>query len=223
MLQIAHRGYSGKYGDNNMNSFRQALAFGFDMIELDIQQCSTGEIIIYHDTYIDNKYISELPYDTLSTKGIILLEDFFEEFANKDIKIFLDIKGSYLVIYPLCIIIDKWFSHNTINRLYISGFDRCFIDHINHFREFIENGLHIGFTTENLFPINQLEGLIAHCSFVCFHWTSLDHSIIRYLQDKNILVFAYTCKDTFILNHMLQYKLDGIVSNYSIVDDFIAS
>ena len=50
MLKIAHRGYSEKYGDNNMISFREALYAGFDMIELDILLCRTGEIVIYHDT-----------------------------------------------------------------------------------------------------------------------------------------------------------------------------
>ena len=34
MLKIAHRGYSDKYGDNNMKAFHEALYAGFDMIEL---------------------------------------------------------------------------------------------------------------------------------------------------------------------------------------------
>ena len=59
MLVIAHRGYSDKCGDNNIPSFLEAVHYGFDMVEMDIQLCKTGEIIVYHDLTIDNKYIIE--------------------------------------------------------------------------------------------------------------------------------------------------------------------
>ena len=61
MLKIAHRGFSGKYGDNNLDSFQAAIDNGFDMVELDIQMCKSGEIVVYHDRYIDNQLIINLP------------------------------------------------------------------------------------------------------------------------------------------------------------------
>ena len=221
MWQIAHRGSSEKYGDNNMISFHKAIEEEFQMIELDILLCGTGEIVIYHDTYINNKYINQIPYHELQSHGIILLEDFLSEFAEKDIMIYFDLKGSsYKLIYPLFKLIKKWFPHNNYQKLYISGFDRHFIDHMWHFQHFMKNGLRLGFTTENTFTPEQVEPLIQNCSFFCVHWTALDHGMIDYLHEKNILVFAYTCKDEFILNHMMQYKLDGIVSNYRIQDSY---
>ena len=33
---------------------------------------------------------------------------------------------------------------------------------------------------------------------------------------KNIKIYTYTNKEEFILNHMLKYKIDGIVSNVKI-------
>ena len=93
-----------------MLSFQKAFEDGFEMIELDIQLCGSGEIIIYHDTYIDSQYINQLSYDYLKQKDIILLEDFFREFRNKDVFIYLDIKGSYKVSYPLIDMLKKWFS-----------------------------------------------------------------------------------------------------------------
>ncbi len=222
MLQIAHRGSSQKYGDNNMISFHQAIKEGFQMIELDILLCASGEIVIHHDTFFKNEYIDKIPYHELKPHGILLLEDFFSEFAEKEILIYLDLKGSsHKLIYPLFRIIKKWFSENNYKKLYISAFDRHFTEHMCHFEKFLKNGLHIGFTTENTFTVEQVEPLIKNCTFFCVHWTALDKEMVDYLHEKNILVFAYTCKDEFILNHMIQYKLDGIVSNYYIQDNYL--
>ena len=77
MLQIAHRGYSAKYGDNNMESFCEAIYNRFDMIELDIQLCKTGEIVIFHDTYLDGKAIIDYEVTELLPHGIVTLDDFF--------------------------------------------------------------------------------------------------------------------------------------------------
>ena len=60
MIQIAHRGYSDKYGDNNIESFLEAIGSGFDMIELDVQLCKTGEIVIFHDTHLNERDIIDI-------------------------------------------------------------------------------------------------------------------------------------------------------------------
>lgn len=212
MLKIAHRGYSDKYGDNNMNSFKEALNAGFDMIELDIQLCRSGEVVIYHDTYIDKQYICDLDYDTLKKRNIILLDDFMLEFHDKDILLYFDLKGDYKVIFELIKSIKKWFKREQMKKIYISAFNRKFIDPL------LEETLpvKIGFTTDNLFTIDQYDCIFKNCEFVCFHWTVLDENVIKYLKSKNMQIFAYTNKDEFILNHILYYKIDGIVSDIKV-------
>lgn len=212
MLKIAHRGYSDKYGDNNMDAFKEALIAGFDMIELDIQLCGSGEVVIYHDTYIDKQYICDLDYDTLKKRNIILLDDFMLEFHDKDILLYFDLKGDYKVIFELIKTIKKWFRREQMKKIYISAFNRKFIDPL------LEETLpvKIGFTTDNLFTIDQYDCIFKNCEFVCFHWTVLDEDVIKHLKSKNIQIFAYTNKDEFILNHILYYKIDGIVSNIKV-------
>ena len=214
MFQIAHRGSSLKYGDNNIISFRKALEDGFDIIELDIQLCATGDIVIYHDTFVDNKYIENMELKEIKYYDILLLDEFLSEFHDKNVSFFLDIKGSHMVCYPLLELLNKWFSSESIRKVYISGFNRYFVDFISK----SNLNVNIGFTTENTFTLEQVLPLIENCSFFCVHWTALDHEIIQYLHKENILVFAYTCKDKFILNHMMQYKLDGIVTKFLIND-----
>jgi glycerophosphoryl diester phosphodiesterase len=212
MFLIAHRGSSHKYGDNNIISFRKALEEGFDMIELDIQLCATGDIVIHHDTFIDNKYIENMELKEIEYYGILLLDEFLSEFHDKNISIFLDIKGSHMVCFPLLELLNKWFSSESIKKVYVSGFNRYFVDFIAE----SNLNINIGFTTDNSYPIEQLNSLIDKCSFVCLHWTTLDHETIKYLQQQGILVFSFTCENKFILNHMNKFKLDGIVTNHFI-------
>ncbi len=214
MWQIGHRGFPDKYGDNNMVSFLKAHEAGFDMIELDIQLCQTGEIVVYHDTWINDQYINETPYEKLKDFNMVLLDDVFEAFVNTKMMLFLDIKGSEKVVDPLKFMIDKWFSRVELHRIYISGFNRKFVKELKqpHLR------YHLGFTTENTFSVDQLDFLCKDMDFVCLHWTALDKEAVDFLHAKGILVFTYTCKDEFILKHMLDYDIDGIVSNYFITD-----
>ena len=212
MLKIAHRGYSEKFGDNNMKSFREALNAGFDMIELDILLCKSGEAVVYHDTYIEEEYVSNINYDDLKKHNIILLEEFMQEFHDKGILLYFDLKGSHKVIFDLITSIKKWFTIEEMKKIYISAFNRKFVQPL------LEANLpiKIGFTTENLFTLKQYDYLCKDCSFACFHWTILDHGVVDHLKSKNIQVFVYTNKEPFILKHMLQYKIDGIVSNEKI-------
>jgi len=72
MLQIAHRGYSRIYGDNNIESFTQAIMHKFDMLEFDVQLSREGTIVIYHDIDIDGEYVSSLTEKELKRKGGVI-------------------------------------------------------------------------------------------------------------------------------------------------------
>ena len=53
MLNIAHRGFSGKYPENTMLAFRKAIEAGADGIELDVHYTKDGQLVIIHDEEID--------------------------------------------------------------------------------------------------------------------------------------------------------------------------
>lgn len=52
-LVFAHRGYSAAKTENTMSAFQAARECGATGIELDIQMCSTGEIVVFHDWTVD--------------------------------------------------------------------------------------------------------------------------------------------------------------------------
>ncbi len=49
---IAHRGASADYPENTLVSFEAAIAEGADMVELDVQLTSDGEVVVFHDEKI---------------------------------------------------------------------------------------------------------------------------------------------------------------------------
>jgi glycerophosphoryl diester phosphodiesterase len=53
ILNIAHRGYSGKFDENTMLAFRKAIEYKADGIETDVQMSKDGVLILIHDETLD--------------------------------------------------------------------------------------------------------------------------------------------------------------------------
>ncbi len=71
MLNIAHRGFSGKYPENTMLAFKKAVEAGADGIELDVHFTKDGEVVIIHDERIDRTsdgegYVVDFTYAEIS-------------------------------------------------------------------------------------------------------------------------------------------------------------
>lgn len=49
MKVLAHRGASGLAPENSLEAFALAVRLGADGVELDVQRCATGEVVVFHD------------------------------------------------------------------------------------------------------------------------------------------------------------------------------
>lgn len=72
ILNIAHRGYSGKFDENTMIAFKKAIEYGADGIEMDVQLSKDGIPVIIHDETLDR-----------TTNGHGLVKDFTLEELKK--------------------------------------------------------------------------------------------------------------------------------------------
>ncbi len=50
---FAHRGFSARKPENTLSAFEAAREYGAAGVELDIQLCSTGELVVFHDWTVD--------------------------------------------------------------------------------------------------------------------------------------------------------------------------
>ena len=211
LMLIAHRGYSDKYVDNSEESFREAIRSGFDMIELDINICKSGELVIFHDTLIDGINVNDYDLHTLYNKyGIITLDFYFKNINTNIIKTYIDIKGNDDTVEYLCNYFLNINKEINMELIFFASFN------MNHL-DIIQNKLpaiNVGLITSNKFNVYELEFLLNKYTFFAFHWECFDNKLYTFLHNRNKLVFLYTCHNhdeyTYITN---KFKFDGLVSN----------
>ncbi|MFP4509552.1 MAG: glycerophosphodiester phosphodiesterase [Spirochaetaceae bacterium] len=105
---LAHRGFSAEYPENTMAAFTAAREAGAGGIELDVQMCSTGEIVVFHDYTTDRVTATPGRIDAQSwkalstlrvggTEPIPLLRDVLDAFGDSlcyDIEIKHSVRGA---------------------------------------------------------------------------------------------------------------------------------
>lgn len=67
---IAHRGFAGVYPGNTIAAVDGAVRDGADAIEIDVQQCRDGEVVVFHDRRLDattdaEGVVTETPCETV--------------------------------------------------------------------------------------------------------------------------------------------------------------
>src|SRR5687768_14566849 len=67
---IGHRGAAGLVFENTLASIQKALDLGVEIIGIDVWQTTDGEIVVFHDAYLDrltetNGFIAETSYQKL--------------------------------------------------------------------------------------------------------------------------------------------------------------
>jgi glycerophosphoryl diester phosphodiesterase len=214
MLKIAHRGLSHFFSDNSIKAFEAAIEKKFDMIELDIQLCKTGEIVIYHDIYVNSKLILDHTLEECKNINICSLLDFFSLIfeKNKDMKIYLDLKGDYNISGSLSIFLEEY--KNIINHenVYIASFKKKCITNLLEIQK--KFPIKLGLISCSSFEKSDMIHILKNLSFISFDWNVLDNNIIELIHSYNIQVFTFTCENYFILTHMRKFNIDGIVTNF---------
>ena len=204
MKYIAHRGYSLKYRDNSVEAIREAVVRKYDGIELDVQLCASGELVLFHDVYVDNHFISELTLDELKEYDICSLKDVYHKIPEiKDVLILLDIKGNNIQIVKALV---DFYKDTSSRNVTFCSFNRKII---YAFPDMFKKGS----TFETTFTENEYDMITYNLTTVILHWTCLDHNFITYCRYKDIEVYTYTHKDDKEIEYMYRYNIDGIITN----------
>lgn len=204
MKCIAHRGYSNMFDDNTIESIKAALDRSYDGVEIDVQLCYTGQLVLFHDVYDKDEFISNMTIDEVRKRGIITLQDVYDQIPEiQDSLLLLDIKGSdQRIVYVLA----EFYRDKNINNVYFCSFNRKIVYNLPHrFKK--------GSTFETVFHETEYDRVTSGLSAVVIHWTCLDYNMITYCKQKNIQVYTYTHKEDKELEYMYKYNIDGIITN----------
>ena len=185
MKCIAHRGYSKMFRDNTIESIQGAINRGYDGVEIDVQLCLTGELVLFHDVYDGDEFISNLSIDEIRTREIITLQDVYDKIPEiEDTLVILDIKGSDLRVVQKLI---DFFEHRKTDDVYFCSFNRKIVYNL-------PRSLNRGSTFETVFHETEYDRVTSGLNVLIVHWTCLDHTLISYCKRKNIQVYTYTHK-----------------------------
>jgi len=207
MLEIAHRGYSEIHPDNTLNAFKAAIANGFDMIEVDIQLCRTGEIVCFHDIFLNENLIKTLSLKDLGEKcpSILTLNELFNEIDTNKIGVLLDMKGEDNLAKELIKFLKKRRSSINFEQLYIGSYNE------NHTMELDKSNLplKLGIITDNRFSLPEFGKI----RFINIYWPMVDEKLIKYCKEAGIKIFIFSIKEMNQYNFVKHLKVDGIITN----------
>ena len=220
MLVIGHRGC--KYAkENTIDAFKCAIDDGVDMIELDIQYTKDMEIIVFHDINCERLtpfkgLIKNKKFTELKKYGVPLLEEVlnFIYLKKSSVKIYIEFKGHYNDIF-LKKVINLLKKHNK-QEFYLASFNYNYFTNlldtikILKKKEQYNYNFKIGYITSNNY---KLIHRIEEANFISINHEQINEDIVTYFKKFELNIYTYTVNRKSILNNVLKYNIDGIISD----------
>jgi glycerophosphoryl diester phosphodiesterase len=204
MKCIAHRGYSIKYEDNSIEAIRQAIHRDYDGVEIDVQLCGTGELVLHHDVYLGDHFVADMSLEQLREKGVCTLRDVYDQIPDiRRTLLLIDIKGDNLSIVGALM---EFYKTEPTRDVIFCSFNRKILYSLPY-------GFQKGSTFETTFHESEYNYLTHDLKAVVLHWTCLDRGFISYCKMREIKVYTYTHKEDKELEYMYRYGVDGIITN----------
>jgi glycerophosphoryl diester phosphodiesterase len=213
ITSIAHRGYSGKFKGNRHRAIKKAYKKNFDMIEIDIQACKSGELILHHDLFIKNKLIKDLKLQEIKKmdKTILTFKEFITQFPYEVRGLYLDLKGGIETAFNLFTFIKTW--DINIKRMIAFSFN---FNHLDLLKKKIPE-LKRGLITDNIPNEYIMKYINENVEYVSLHYSALEKSLIKKLRQMDKIIFTYTLNNHKECEYIKNFDIDGIVSNYKII------
>ena len=229
-LNIAHRGFSGKYPENTMRAFIEAVEVGCDGIETDLHITKDGEIVICHDETIDRTtngtgYIAEYNYNDLckfdagikyskkfSGEKIPSLNEFFEYVKDKNLYINLELKNNIIKYEGLEEkVIQKIYEYSLQNNIILSSFNHYSMIKVKEIDNRIKTGL---LYASNFYNVHEYAEKLKADALHPFYPAVFDKNIVKEIHDNGILINAYTVNEEPHMKRLVELGIDGIITNF---------
>ncbi|MCM8824205.1 MAG: glycerophosphodiester phosphodiesterase [Candidatus Omnitrophica bacterium] len=211
ILNIAHRGASGYKKENTIESFEEAVNLGADFIELDIQKTKDNQIVVFHDTRLDEgERVSELEFsylkDRLLNKGIDLplLEDVLSQF-NHRIGINIEIKSFGIVD----LLKEKLKVYNTEN-IIVSSFIHPVLKELKIKLPYLKLGMLV--SAYLIDPLNVLNTV--GTDLIIQNFEFVDKRYVDLLHSNNKKIFVWTVNEEKDMEFILDMGVEGIITDY---------
>lgn len=229
-LNIAHRGFSGKYPENTMLAFKKAVEVGCQGIETDLHITKDGVIVICHDETIDRTtngsgFIRDYNYKELSNfdagvkfgkefegEKIPTIEEFLNYVKDKNLLINLELKNDIIAYEQMeKKVIDKIYEFKLKNNIILSSFNHYSMIRAKEYDSSIKTGLLYEAT---LYNVHEYVKTVGADALHPFFSSIMDENIVRQIKNSGTMINTYTVNKEEHMKALINLGIDGIITNY---------
>ena len=222
ILNIGHRGAMGHEPENTLVSIKKAIDLGADGFEIDVFKCLSGEIVLFHDKYLDKltdgegliekKSLIDLKkLSVLGTDNKIPTLNEVLNIINKQIFLNIELKGKNTAKASLELV-EKFINQKKISseNILFSSFNW---NELEKLRE-LNSDVKIALITENdpLLAIETAKKLKAFA--INPNYKDLNKKNIKIIHNNDFKIYTWTVNKKRDISKMKLLKVDGIITDF---------
>lgn len=222
ILNIGHRGAMGHEPENTLASIKKAIDLGADGFEIDVFKCLSGEIVLFHDKYLDKltdgegliekKSLIDLKkLSVLGTENKIPTLEEVLNIINKQVFLNIELKGKNTAKASLELV-EKYINQKKISsqNILFSSFDW---NELEKLRE-LNSDVKIALITENdpLLAIETAKKLKAFA--INPNYKDLSKKNIKIIHNNDFKIYTWTVNNKRDISKMKLLKVDGIITDF---------
>ena len=223
MLNIAHRGASGRFPENTLKAFAAAIDAGAQMCELDVQLTSDGALIVIHDETVERTTDGRGTVRSMTLTELKRLDAgvrFGREFkgeriptleevmalADRRCRLNIEIKSAGVERKVCELIVER----RTLATAMISSFDWDVLAVVRHFEPRVRVGLLASQWPARLVgaafelraeSINPRSDIVTEDLCIAAH-------------ERSLSVYTWTVDEPDEMRRLIAFGVDGIMTNY---------
>ena len=220
VVKVGHRGAAGHEPENTLRSFRRAMEFGADMVELDVHLCGSGELVVIHDETVDRTTdgsgeVAKMTLDELRTldagrgERIPTLQEVID-LATGRMGINIELKGLGTAGPALKHIKGAVDMGWKVSGFHVSSFHLDEISAIRELSEDVRTGVLFALDDGGIMEFAERNRAY---SLNPNHRTITPEFVAR-AHERGLKVFAWTVNEPEDIARMKELGVDGIISDH---------
>ncbi len=223
---IAHRGWSGKYPENTLLAFREAIHLGVPAVEFDVRTTSDGRAVVIHDTVVDRTTnghgaVKDLTFaqirqlDAGAGERVPTLEEVLDLCVGK-VAVQIELKGAGLE-HHLAL---QWERYGTRPDVYFTSFDVGYLARIKKIRpnapvapldqtNFVRPGFHEELAKKLVKQAREIGAFAVHLKF-----TTITPPLSKIIHAEGFLLQAWSVPREITPDQIRASGVDGFTTNW---------
>jgi len=224
-LIISHRGETKQYVENTIAASKKSIELGSSGLEIDVRQCGTGEIVVFHDfslkrMFNKNGYVGRTDFNELKNYNYLkngnpteytidLLDEFLDNFKDT-IKINLDAKTIHFFDFQFA---DQLISIINNHHLFHSIWISCFNPFLLQILKLKSKKIQTGYLFQRTEWLHTAYDKICYTDAWHPHFKLMSESFVKRAKSLEKKLFVWTVNDIESISKIKNSPIDGIITD----------